>query len=99
MYGRQRYTVILREARATTIQRYARGWMARKRHRKVLKAIILLQCCVRRMRARRELKQLKVLTWTSLFIVCALIYDTMFAKLLCDYFVVSSRGLAQYLHL
>ena len=60
MWGRQHFTDVLREKRATTIQRYCRGWQARTWYGKTRRAIILLQCCVRRMAAKKELKQLKV---------------------------------------
>lgn len=42
------------------IQKHVRGWLARCWYERSLKAIVYLQCCIRRMRARRELKKLKI---------------------------------------
>lgn len=42
------------------IQKWVRGWLARQHYRHTVGAIILLQSCVRRMRAKKELKKLKV---------------------------------------
>lgn len=42
------------------LQKHVRGWLARCWYRRSLKAIVYLQCCIRRMRARRELKKLKI---------------------------------------
>ena len=41
------------------IQSWVRGWLARKRHQRYLAAVVLLQSCVRRLGARRELKRLR----------------------------------------
>lgn len=48
------------EQRVVVIQRWARGWLARHRYRRALASIVLLQSCVRRMKAKRDLKKLKV---------------------------------------
>ncbi len=48
------------EQKAVVIQKWMRGWLARQRYRRTLAAIILLQSCVRRMRAKKQLKKLKV---------------------------------------
>lgn len=48
------------DQKAVVIQRWVRGWAARRRYRRTLAAVVLLQSCVRRMKARRELKKLKV---------------------------------------
>ena len=42
------------------IQKHARGLLARRRFKRCLRAIVYLQCCLRRMRARWELKKLKI---------------------------------------
>ena len=42
------------------LQRWVKGWRARVRYRRVRAAVVLLQSCVRRMLARRELKRLRV---------------------------------------
>lgn len=42
------------------LQKHVRGWLARCWFKRSLKAIVYLQCCIRRMRARRELKKLKI---------------------------------------
>uniref|UniRef100_A0A8B9PI93 Unconventional myosin-Va n=1 Tax=Apteryx owenii TaxID=8824 RepID=A0A8B9PI93_APTOW len=42
------------------IQKHVRGWLARVHYQRTLKAIVYLQCCYRRMIAKRELKKLKI---------------------------------------
>lgn len=42
------------------IQKRVRGWLARCWYKRCLVSIVYLQCCIRRMRARRELKKLKI---------------------------------------
>lgn len=42
------------------IQKHVRGWLARRWYERSLQAIVYLQCCIRRMKARRELKKLKI---------------------------------------
>lgn len=51
---------ILREHKAVIIQKWVRGWLARTYYRRSIHAIIYLQCCFRRMMAKRELKKLKI---------------------------------------
>lgn len=51
---------LLYEQKAVVIQRMARGWLARQRFRRAMEAVVLLQSCVRRMSAKKELKKLKV---------------------------------------
>lgn len=51
---------LIYEHKAVIIQKWARRWLAKWRYRRTLSAIILLQSCVRRMRAKKELKKLKV---------------------------------------
>ncbi len=48
------------ERKAVIIQKWVRGWLARQHYRRTMAAIILLQSCVRRMKAKKELKKLKV---------------------------------------
>lgn len=48
------------ERKALLIQRWVRGFLARWRFRRIKRAVVYLQCCVRRMLARRELKKLKI---------------------------------------
>ena len=51
---------LLYEAKTRIIQRCWGRYRARKKYRNYKKKIVYLQSCVRRMIARRELKQLKV---------------------------------------
>lgn len=51
---------LLHEAKTRIIQRCWGRYRARKKYRNYMKKIVYLQSCVRRMIARRELKQLKV---------------------------------------
>lgn len=51
---------MLREHKSIIIQKHIRGWLARVHYRRTLKAIVYLQCCYRRMMAKRELKKLKI---------------------------------------
>lgn len=48
------------EKKAVVIQKWVKGWLARQHYRRTLAAIVLLQSCVRRMMAKKELKKLKV---------------------------------------
>lgn len=48
------------EKKAAIIQKWVKGWLTRRRYRRSVAAIVLLQSCVRRMRAKKELKKLKV---------------------------------------
>ncbi len=48
------------EQKAVVIQKWVRGLLARRHYRRTLAAIVLLQSCVRRMGAKKELKKLKV---------------------------------------
>lgn len=41
------------------LQARVRGWLARQAYRRVRAAVVLLQCCVRRRAARKELLGLK----------------------------------------
>lgn len=51
---------MLREHKSIIIQKHIRGWLARVHYCRTLKAIVYLQCCYRRMMAKRELKKLKI---------------------------------------
>uniref|UniRef100_A0A8B9PRJ7 Myosin VA n=1 Tax=Apteryx owenii TaxID=8824 RepID=A0A8B9PRJ7_APTOW len=51
---------MLREHKSIIIQKHVRGWLARVHYQRTLKAIVYLQCCYRRMIAKRELKKLKI---------------------------------------
>uniref|UniRef100_A0A8C3CKF2 Myosin VA n=1 Tax=Cairina moschata TaxID=8855 RepID=A0A8C3CKF2_CAIMO len=54
------FALMLREHKSIIIQKHVRGWLARVHYRRTLKAIVYLQCCYRRMMAKRELKKLKI---------------------------------------
>lgn len=41
------------------LQARVRGWLAREVYRRVRAAVVLMQCCVRRRAAKRELMKLK----------------------------------------
>lgn len=47
------------ERAAVLLQARVRGWLARRAYRRVKAAVVLLQCCVRRRAARKELLTLK----------------------------------------
>lgn len=51
---------MLYEQKALIVQKWAKRWLAKLRYKRILAAIVLLQSCVRRMRAKKELKTLKV---------------------------------------
>uniref|UniRef100_A0A8C3Y8S5 Myosin VA n=1 Tax=Catharus ustulatus TaxID=91951 RepID=A0A8C3Y8S5_CATUS len=57
---RNKYQMMLREHKCVVLQKHVRGWLARRRYRRTLRAIVYLQCCYRRMMAKRELKKLKI---------------------------------------
>lgn len=46
--------------KAVVIQAAVRGWLARSHYTRLRHAAVYLQCCFRRSRARRELKQLRI---------------------------------------
>lgn len=48
------------ERKAVVIQKWIKGWQARAHYKRTMAAIVLLQSCVRRMKAKKELKNLKV---------------------------------------
>ncbi|XP_034435579.1 unconventional myosin-Va isoform X1 [Hippoglossus hippoglossus] len=58
--ARLKYQALLREHKMVIIQKIVRGWLARCWYKRCLYSIVYLQCCFRRMKARRELKKLKI---------------------------------------
>lgn len=48
------------EQKAVIIQKWVKGWLARQHYKRALADIVLLQSCVRRMMAKKELKKLKM---------------------------------------
>uniref|UniRef100_A0A8C4L8B8 Unconventional myosin-Vb n=1 Tax=Equus asinus asinus TaxID=83772 RepID=A0A8C4L8B8_EQUAS len=59
-FVRRIYHQVLREHKATIIQKHVRGWMARRRFQQLRGAAIVIQCAFRRLKAKRELKALKI---------------------------------------
>lgn len=51
---------VLREHKATIIQKHVRGWMARRHFHRLRGAAIVIQCGFRRLKAKQELKALKI---------------------------------------
>lgn len=47
------------ERAAVLLQARVRGWLAREAYGRVRAAVVLMQCCVRRRAAKRELLKLK----------------------------------------
>ncbi|XP_053520207.1 unconventional myosin-Vb isoform X3 [Artibeus jamaicensis] len=60
MFVRRTYHQVLREHKATVIQKHTRGWMARQRFQRLRGAAIVIQCAFRRLKAKQELKALKI---------------------------------------
>lgn len=60
MFVRRNYRQVLKEHKATIIQKYARGWMARRHFQQQRDAAIVIQCAFRRLKAKQELKALKI---------------------------------------
>ncbi|XP_031221899.1 unconventional myosin-Vb isoform X1 [Mastomys coucha] len=60
MFVRRSYLQVLKEHKATIIQKYARGWMARRHFLRQRDAAIVIQCAFRRLKAKQELKALKI---------------------------------------
>ncbi|KAB0358486.1 hypothetical protein FD754_002642 [Muntiacus muntjak] len=60
MFVRRIYHQVLREHKATVIQKHVRGWMARRRFQRLRGAAIVIQCGFRRLKAKQELKALKI---------------------------------------
>uniref|UniRef100_A0A8C3NHK0 Uncharacterized protein n=1 Tax=Geospiza parvula TaxID=87175 RepID=A0A8C3NHK0_GEOPR len=53
-------TFMFTSHKATILQKYARGWLARARFRRAQAAAVVLQCHWRRLRARRQLQALRI---------------------------------------
>uniref|UniRef100_A0A8C9ZTK0 Myosin VB n=1 Tax=Sander lucioperca TaxID=283035 RepID=A0A8C9ZTK0_SANLU len=60
MFTRRIYREFLLHHKAMIIQRSVRGWLQRRKFRRARDAAITIQCGFRRVRAKRELKQLKI---------------------------------------
>ncbi|KAM7320517.1 hypothetical protein ACRRTK_020960 [Alexandromys fortis] len=60
MFVRRNYCQVLKEHKATIIQKYARGWMARRHFQRQRDAAVVIQCAFRRLKAKQELKALKI---------------------------------------
>ncbi|XP_036179305.1 unconventional myosin-Vb [Myotis myotis] len=60
MLVRRIYRQVLREHKATVIQKHVRGWAARRHFLRLRGAAIVIQCAFRRLKARQELKALKI---------------------------------------
>ncbi|XP_062244378.1 unconventional myosin-Va isoform X1 [Platichthys flesus] len=58
--ARLKYQALVREYKVVIIQKIVRGWLARCWYKRCLYSIVYLQCCFRRMKARRQLKKLKI---------------------------------------
>lgn len=51
---------VLMEHKATIIQKHVRGWMARRHFQHLRAAAIVIQCAFRSLKAKQELKALKI---------------------------------------
>ncbi|KAL1773922.1 unconventional myosin-Vb isoform X2 [Sigmodon hispidus] len=60
MFVRRNYRQVLKEHKATIIQKYVRSWMARRHFQRQRDAAIIIQCAFRRLKAKQELKALKI---------------------------------------
>uniref|UniRef100_A0A8C0LVN9 Unconventional myosin-Vb n=1 Tax=Canis lupus dingo TaxID=286419 RepID=A0A8C0LVN9_CANLU len=60
MFVRRIYQQILLEHKATILQKHLRGWMARRRFQRLRGAAIIIQCAFRMLKAKQELKALKI---------------------------------------
>ncbi|XP_072227603.1 unconventional myosin-Vb isoform X2 [Leuresthes tenuis] len=60
MFTRRIYWEFLLHHKAMIIQKNVRGWLQRKKFRRARNAAIIIQCAFRRLRAKRQLKQLKI---------------------------------------
>ncbi|XP_012931424.1 unconventional myosin-Vb isoform X1 [Heterocephalus glaber] len=59
-FVRRIYRQVLLEHKATIIQKHARAWMARRCFWRLRDAAIVIQCAFRRLKAKQELKALKI---------------------------------------
>lgn len=69
MFGRRAFQKALHTHRATLIQRFVRGWLARVRYRRVIRGIVKLQSHYRRRKAKTQLRILKVCTLKIVFYI------------------------------
>ncbi|XP_040013441.1 unconventional myosin-Vb isoform X1 [Xiphias gladius] len=60
MFTRRIYWEFLLHHKAMIIQKSVRSWLQRKKFRRARNAAVVIQCAYRRMRAKRQLKQLKI---------------------------------------
>ncbi|XP_009293600.1 unconventional myosin-Vb isoform X3 [Danio rerio] len=60
MFIRRLYQEFLLHHKAMIIQKTVRGWLVRKKYQRSRYAAIVIQCFYRRVRAKRQLKQLKI---------------------------------------
>ncbi|XP_077916477.1 unconventional myosin-Vb isoform X1 [Halichoerus grypus] len=60
MFVRRIYQQVLMEHKATILQKHVRGWMARRHFRRLRGAAIVIQCAFRMLKAKQELKVLKI---------------------------------------
>ncbi|XP_019577042.2 unconventional myosin-Vb isoform X2 [Rhinolophus sinicus] len=60
MFVRRHYCQVLWEHKATIIQKHVRGWTARRHFLRLRGAAIVIQCAFRRLKAKQELKALKI---------------------------------------
>lgn len=60
MFIRRLYQEFLLHHKAMIIQKTVRGWLVRKKYQRSRYAAIVIQCFYRRVRANRQLKQLKI---------------------------------------
>ncbi|XP_012502809.1 PREDICTED: unconventional myosin-Vb isoform X1 [Propithecus coquereli] len=60
MFVRKMYRQVLMEHKATIIQKHVQGWVARRHFQRLRAAAIVIQCAFRRLKARQELKALRI---------------------------------------
>ncbi|XP_065142955.1 unconventional myosin-Vb isoform X1 [Paramisgurnus dabryanus] len=60
MFIRRLYQEFMLHHKAMIIQKTVRGWLVRKKYLRARNAAIVIQCFYRRVRAKRQLKQLKI---------------------------------------
>ncbi|XP_047426089.1 unconventional myosin-Vb isoform X2 [Mugil cephalus] len=60
MFTRRVFWEFMLHHKAMIIQKRVRGWLQRRRFRRARNAAITIQCAFRRLRAKRQLKQLKI---------------------------------------
>ncbi|XP_059214173.1 unconventional myosin-Vb isoform X2 [Centropristis striata] len=60
MFTRRIYWEFMLHHKAMIIQRSVRGWLQRRKFRRARNAAIIIQCGFRRVRAKRQLQQLKI---------------------------------------